>query len=212
MSTAAQITANRRNATRSTGPRTPQGKAASAANSTRHGLTGEFRLLPGEDPAEFQELLDDYWADFEPTTDHESFLVHQIAQARWKLDRILRLESEAFDQILAAGDQQQSSDARIVTALSAKSCIFDRLERYAAQARRVYNQAHGELTRLQRQRAKDHAAALDAQLLRMLHAPMPDSPHFDSYRSLLQNEANSTLPAPPHRPSRNPAPPECVLK
>ncbi|MCX6622378.1 MAG: CopG family antitoxin [Acidobacteria bacterium] len=66
MSTTAQLLANQQNAARSTGPRTPEGKAASAANSTSHGLTGSFRLLPGEDIEEFRKLLAAYDTEFDP--------------------------------------------------------------------------------------------------------------------------------------------------
>ena len=51
MATAAQIQANQHNAQLSTGPRTAEGKARSAANSTRHGFCSQSVLLPGDDPA-----------------------------------------------------------------------------------------------------------------------------------------------------------------
>jgi len=47
MATDKQIAANRQNALRSTGPRTPLGKARSRANSLRHGLLSKV----GADPA-----------------------------------------------------------------------------------------------------------------------------------------------------------------
>jgi hypothetical protein len=46
MATQAQIEANRQNAQKSTGPKSPPGKCASAANSTKHGLTAEKLVLP----------------------------------------------------------------------------------------------------------------------------------------------------------------------
>jgi len=53
-----QLNANRRNAQFSTGPRTPEGRAAVAHNALRHGLTPQTAVLPNEDPEEFGELRD----------------------------------------------------------------------------------------------------------------------------------------------------------
>ncbi|HZU23927.1 MAG TPA: hypothetical protein VFA04_00300 [Bryobacteraceae bacterium] len=52
MSSSAQILANQKNATSSTGPRTEAGKATSSQNAVSHGLTGGFRVLPHENQAD----------------------------------------------------------------------------------------------------------------------------------------------------------------
>ncbi|MCX6625804.1 MAG: hypothetical protein NTY38_33020, partial [Acidobacteria bacterium] len=153
---------------------------------------------------EFEELLLEYDNEFQPDSEHEHFLVALLAESRWKLARYERLQSLALDQILAAGGPEQSPDARILAALSQPTCVLDRLQRYAAQAERTYLRAHRELVQIQRQRVKDHGTALDAQLARVLDAPMPDHPQYGAYRDILQNEANPT-PNPP-------TPPEYVLK
>ena len=57
MATAAQVTANRANAQHSTGPRSEQGKARSSQNNLRYGFRSQSVLLPGDDPAEYEELL-----------------------------------------------------------------------------------------------------------------------------------------------------------
>ncbi|MCX6622107.1 MAG: hypothetical protein NTY38_13775 [Acidobacteria bacterium] len=186
MSTPAQLHANQQNAARSTGPRTPEGKAASAANSTSHGLSGSFRLLPGEDIEQFRELLAAYENEFDPVGEHECFLVNQAAEARWKLLRIERLQSEAFEQILAAGDSGQSPDALILAALSQPNCVLHRLERYAAGAERTYLRCYRELTQLWRQRVKDEAAAMRARINRLMTEPLPTP------RDPLRNEPNPT--------------------
>jgi hypothetical protein len=56
MATERQIAANRRNAQKSTGPNTPQGKAASRFNATRHGFAGEHFALAAEDKQEFDDV------------------------------------------------------------------------------------------------------------------------------------------------------------
>ncbi len=48
MTTARQIAANCRNAQKSTGPKTPNGKAITKMNALRHGLTAQEILIPGE--------------------------------------------------------------------------------------------------------------------------------------------------------------------
>jgi hypothetical protein len=100
MATIAQITANQQNATHSTGPKTPEGKAAAARNSTKHGLSGAFTVLPHEDQDEFDILLACFRDDFKPVNQHEAFLVEQMAQSRWRVARGQRLEAAMFEQML----------------------------------------------------------------------------------------------------------------
>ncbi len=59
----AQEIANAANSRLSTGPKSPEGKRASAANSTRHGLTAKQVVLPGEDPAAYEDLYASLLAD-----------------------------------------------------------------------------------------------------------------------------------------------------
>ena len=75
-----RLDANRRNAQKSTGPRTPEGKAKASANATTHGLSSPRGnpLAPGtllhtEDPSAFQALLDEYVVTY-PSTHHASRL------------------------------------------------------------------------------------------------------------------------------------------
>ncbi len=76
MTTAAQLEANRRNALRSTGPRTEQGKRRSSMNAARHGFTG--RLLVGlqhgpfaDDPDELQEFIQSVLEELQPRSAQE---------------------------------------------------------------------------------------------------------------------------------------------
>ncbi len=89
----AQLEANRANAQHSTGPSTPEGKATSSQNALKHGLTGKTVLLPNEDPAEYQQLLDDYHQIHKPVGTEEQRLVQCIVDCNWRLTRIQRLET-----------------------------------------------------------------------------------------------------------------------
>ena len=66
MSTPAQIAANRANSQKSTGPTSAEGKAKSSSNRLSHGFTSHAILMPGEDPSEFQSLLEDLLDQHQP--------------------------------------------------------------------------------------------------------------------------------------------------
>src|SRR5258707_13571763 len=94
MATPSQIDANRRNALKSTGPKTPEGKQAVSLNSLRHGLRARSVVLPGDDPTEFHQLCDDLEAEWQPLTRTEQFYVEQMAGAYWKLKRMEDAEAQ----------------------------------------------------------------------------------------------------------------------
>jgi hypothetical protein len=72
MATRSQIDANRRNAPKSTGPRTPEGKSQSSANALKHGLAAGFRVLQAENQEEFDELFAGTIASSPPPTPTKS--------------------------------------------------------------------------------------------------------------------------------------------
>ena len=85
MATAAQIAANQANARRSTGPRTAEGKTASARNATTHGLSSQdFVVLAGQEE-EFDQFMADLEAEIQPAGAIERELFAQHAHAAWTL-------------------------------------------------------------------------------------------------------------------------------
>src|SRR4030081_2011672 len=92
MATDKQIAANRLNAQKSTGPKTPEGRAAVRLNGVKHGLTAETIVLKGESEADFTNLLDSLEAEHDPATPTEEALVVQLALATWRLRRLYHVE------------------------------------------------------------------------------------------------------------------------
>ncbi len=93
MATNAQINANRKNAKKSTGPRTTQGKERSSKNALKHGLLALDSVIPGEDPAEFDRHLTLYEDTYNPANCVERELVLQIADSAWRMRRLSRIEA-----------------------------------------------------------------------------------------------------------------------
>jgi hypothetical protein len=89
-----QLAANRANASHSTGPRTPEGKARSAQNSRKHGFTAShFAVVRLEDLQEVDYLRADLVAIYQPANSQELFAIERIALAQQAMLRIARLES-----------------------------------------------------------------------------------------------------------------------
>lgn len=111
MSSERQFEANRLNALKSTGPATPEGRAAVRLNGIKHGLSAATVVLPDEDPADFEARLDAFQAEYEPSTATEEFLVRQIAMADWRLLRLYRLVAGFFNLRLAMIEGDSSTRA-----------------------------------------------------------------------------------------------------
>jgi hypothetical protein len=89
-------TANQANARRSTGPKTPEGKAVVRLNALRHGLLARDVVLPGEDADAFEDLWNQVRANFSPVGPIEELLVDRVVNAIWRLRRLARAETALF--------------------------------------------------------------------------------------------------------------------
>jgi hypothetical protein len=89
-----QIEANRRNALRSTGPRTEEGKQQSRRNALRHGLTAETVIDGLEDGDDYREFEAAVIADYDARTAVERELVLRLASLLWRLRRIISIETD----------------------------------------------------------------------------------------------------------------------
>jgi hypothetical protein len=89
-----QLEANRRNALRSSGPKTEQGVLACKDNALRHGLRALQAVVPGEDPDEWEAHRAAVVADLDPRGAVELALAEQVAVKLWRLGRVARHEAD----------------------------------------------------------------------------------------------------------------------
>ena len=101
MSTDAQIKANRKNAKKSTGPKTPEGKAKSAQNATTHGLTASHDVIKGESQEEFDAHKKGFLDVLNPQNAIEEFLADRVVSLSWRLKRADRIEQQMLDGFTA---------------------------------------------------------------------------------------------------------------
>ena len=99
MSSLKQIEANRRNALKSTGPTTPEGKERSRCNAVRHGFTAETVIAALEDPEDYQAFEAAVIADYDAETAVERELVLRLASVLWRLRRATGIETALFEAV-----------------------------------------------------------------------------------------------------------------
>ena len=113
MSSLKQIEANRRNALKSTGPITPEGKARSSRNAIRHGLTAETVIASLEDTEDYQAFEAAVTADYDAETAVERELVLRLASVLWRLRRATGIETGLFESVTAEPGKGQISHSRL---------------------------------------------------------------------------------------------------
>ena len=91
---------NRRNAQKSTGPKSIAGKARSRFNAVKHGLTARTLVLPDEDAGAFQARLDTWTDDLQPQNDLEHHLIQQAVHGSWRLERADRAEAARLSHLI----------------------------------------------------------------------------------------------------------------
>jgi len=97
MPTDAQIEANRRNAQRSTGPKTEEGKKQSRRNALKHGLAAEV-LVPDEDRKAFRKEKRRMREEIEPRSRIEEVLVRRAARSSMRLSKCEQIEDRTLEQ------------------------------------------------------------------------------------------------------------------
>ena len=97
MSTRKRSDSSRANGAKSRGPATPEGRARSRAAALTHGLASDQLLIEGESEEKFNALREEYLAEFQPQTRSRFDLVDQLVITRWRLNRVIALQSALMD-------------------------------------------------------------------------------------------------------------------
>lgn len=218
MATEKQIAANRRNAQKSTGPRTTEGKETVSRNAVTHGLTSALpRVLPQEMEL-YRELQAMLCEEFDPQGVRESLALDRIVLCFLRLHRVGHIEAS----VLMARCRQVTTPPSYDTsreipppeevlgrAYHLSSGDLKRLSRHERQLERSLNDAIHELERLQYARKTDASSFYVRNLRRFPMpgtarvAPRPDqlaaAPAFDHLQG-EETASSPTLPIPEERP------------
>jgi hypothetical protein len=164
-----QMEANRRNAEKSSGPRTEAGKKISSLNALRHGLTSRVVVLPSEDLSAYKKFSDEFLASLAPETFPETQCAQTIIDTQWRLNRVRSLE----EGMLALGHNTPAGEIdyghpEIHAALTAASVFlehsqaFVNLSMHEQRLYRIMAAAQKSLDEMKARRIAARRTELDA--------------------------------------------------
>ncbi len=162
-----RIEANRRNAQKSTGPRTDEGKARSAQNSTTHGFSAlnsnpldRGCFLHVEDEPQFLGLLNEYVKTYHPQHPDELDLLTEAVYAKWRQHRIWLAETAHIEIAIANHETElrrslpaANNNAQLANGFAHSEQMLKLYIRYDAQLHRHYRNCLKDLRDLQAERA-----------------------------------------------------------
>ena len=157
MASQAQIEANRKNAQRSTGPRTPEGKAKVALNALAHGLTAAKVVAGQEDGPLFDQLRAQLQREWRPGSILEVMLVDRMAELVWQLRRVAGVEVGVLENMprwRPAGVKAENfglADAMARDFAKPNPTLL-RVQMYQGRLERALHRTSAELRRLQIER------------------------------------------------------------
>ncbi len=201
MATQKQIEANRRNARRSTGPRTVKGKSISKLNALRTGICAETEVLPDEDPAELAALAAEYEDFYKPSSPAERCCVAALVSADWLLRRFRRIEADLWDY-----ESLDYNGERRRTGLTYLRCKepLSRLQRRIDSVDRSFHRVLQRLDKLRSVSATPCAATEPPPSVQP--SEKPDlGPERENSIGFVQSISNCGRP----KPARTAVPPAC---
>jgi hypothetical protein len=179
----AQLAANQANAQLSTGPASIEGKAISAQNNFRHGLTqteADITFLEGESKEAYAKNLADFQNEWKPDTATEHDLVQRLATRQWLRRRALKLQNQFLAPDGTITNEKQ----------------FALYNRYETQHERAYNKALADLMRLKSLRLREQNGFESQKRKDEIHAFKIKALKDREYRNqllILEREARLTL-------------------
>jgi hypothetical protein len=182
MPTEAQINANRRNAQKSTGPTTPEGKARSSLNALKSGIDAWSHIIPGEDPAELEALTAAFLLHFHPADPNQLSLVDTLISTEWTQRRLRRIEAQLWNYQVECLDKNLSHADFIDASIQHNSPLghafcaaldpFTRIQRRIDATNRMYLRTLKALQDFQAAAASQHEPVSQPET----PLPKPSSP------------------------------------
>ena len=198
VSSVKRILANRRNAQKSTGPKSQAGKDKVRFNACTHGLTAQTTLLPSDDFEAYHNFHAQALAELQPVGWLETQLAARLISLSWKLNRCDTWDHGFLSSRVTNLQDIQIDDARIALTMAQANTAFQHhkaIESLGRQEARLARQQRETIAQFRAMQAERKAAEAQelarAAALKAQHetqqkkavnaAPQPYEPSLDGF-------------------------------
>jgi hypothetical protein len=194
MASEAKRAANRRNAEKSTGPKSVFGKTKASQNALRHGLRARKVISFDEKEPDFLAFHAELRESLEPADAVEEHLVERIAMCAWRLRRMYRVEAELIDGWRNVRTRRLE-DLEIGAVFECSPGEMTRLSRYEVTLDRALHRAY---VMLERRQARRRGEAVPAPITVDVSGEIEGLAAVDALeRRRAKSENYQTKPNPP---------------
>ena len=194
-----QIEANRKNALKSTGPKTPQAKAIVSSNAVTHGLRAQHVVIEGESQAEFNKFRDESIRHFAPVGFLELLLTDRITAAFWRLRRVAQIEVELYNYLQQPKPTLPTNPCDNDTQTHTPSVYLNIVKTYPADSLSKHlGQYSADESKARLSELKDTLKQISRMNISLEHTPdlrqyLIDMSSLDSFIDSLSQEKRSQL-------------------
>ncbi len=158
-----RVLANRRNALKSTGPKSEDGKKRVSMNAFKHGLSGQKLFLQSDEYLPYFQLAAEYIGELAPVGVREEQLAQHIIDSNWRLNRCAAMENNLISTgtleqdnhtLQAGGDDDNVAMIGQALAWQEGAKSFEALSRHEARIARFMQRMEEQLEQLQTKRIK----------------------------------------------------------
>lgn len=192
-----QIRANRANARKSTGTKTPEGKRISSRNGIKHGLYSKDRIINSlhlkENREEYDHILAAIKMELRPKGVLQEFLVRKIADCLWLSRRAARAETAQIKRQLHLMNDELPPNIAVGISSIPKGAAGSDILRYELRVERQLNRSLNLFLRLK----KAENSSLSDSYMDYLNSPLPDLPQDLASRASIPCVGKNPFPPPP---------------
>ena len=180
-----------------------------ASNRLEHGFRSSTVLLPSDDPAEYEALLEELTAHFAPHDLTTERLVREMADAEWRLRRLRTHLGSALARHLETLAQRHPEltdgidlESRAVETLAETGCSYATWLRYESRFQNQYDRAYRTWTAYENSRRRIASKEADIMIRKTIFAPLPGELPVSN----VQTATGQYIPQPAPIPRNGPCP------